>query len=133
MRATTIVLGLLILLMASSIAQKEPEKAKEKPIKTTISAIQKEPSKFDKKLVQVEGKVEQLEKRVSRSGNEYTTFRLKSGGQEVNVFTYGHPNIANGDTVEVIGRYQKEKKVGNTTYKNEIDASAREGGKITKK
>ncbi len=133
MRAIATLIGLMMLVALPTVAQKEQPKPKETPIKTTISAIQKEPSKFDKKMVQVEGKVEKLEKRVSRAGNEYTTFQLRSEGQTVNVFTYGHPDIKEGDTVEVIGRYLREKKVGRNTYKNEIDASTREGGKVMKK
>ncbi len=133
MRISVTLLGLILLVALPTIAQKEPAKPKETPIKTTISAIQKEPDKFDNKLVQVEGTVERIDKRVSRAGNEYTTFQLRSGRDRVNVFTYGHPDVDDGDKVVVVGRYRKEKKVGNQTFKNEIDASPREGGKITKK
>ncbi len=120
------------LLTASMLAQ-EPKKPQEPPVKTTVVDILKDPDKFHKKLVQVEGKVSTFRKRTSRAGNAYTTFKLVSGKDEMTVFSYGHLELENGDEVVVIGRYFKEKKVGRDTFKNEIDASPKEGGKVQKK
>ena len=129
-RAYLIVIMLGILIGMPMLAQK---KAEERPIKTTVAAILKEPDRFHKKLVQVEGKISDYKEKTSRAGNAYTTFKLEQGEQKITVFSYGHLNLQNGDEVVVVGRFYKEKRVGRATFKNEIDASPREGGKITKK
>lgn len=130
MRAYLITIALGVLIGMPTLAQKKPE---EKPIRTTIAAIQEDPDRFHKKLVQLEGKVSEYKERVSRAGNAYTTFKLVQNEYKITVFSYGHLKLENGDEVIVIGRYHKEKRVGRATFKNEIDASPREGGKITKK
>jgi F0F1-type ATP synthase epsilon subunit len=90
------------------------------------------PDKFHRKMVQVEGEVDDLKKKTSRIGNPYTTFKLDSGGKQVVVFSYGHLNIQEDDAVIVVGKFYKERRVGRSTFKNEIDASQKEG-KRTKK
>ncbi len=129
-RAYLMVMMLGILIGMPMLAQK---KAEERPIKTTVAAILKEPDRFHKKLVQVEGKVSDYKEKTSRAGNAYTTFKLEQGEQKITIFSYGHLNLQNDDEVVVIGRFYKEKRVGRATFKNEIDASPREGGKITQK
>lgn len=126
-------LGIVGLLLAAPMLAQEQKKPQETPVKTTIAEILKDPDKFHKKLVQVEGKVSEFRKRTSRAGNAYTTFKLVSGKDEMTIFSYGHLELVNEDEVVVIGRYFKEKKVGRDTFKNEIDASPKEGGKVTKK
>ncbi len=130
MRAYWIACALGILIGMPILAQKKPE---EQPIRTTIAAIQKDPDKFHKKLVQVEGKISDYKEKTSRAGNTYTTFKLEQDGQKLTVFSYGHLKLRDGDAVVVVGRYYKERRVGRATFRNEIDASSREGGKITKK
>lgn len=120
------------LLWSVPLGAQERSEPKPKPIKTTVEAILKDPDSFHKKWVQVEGQVETLKKRVSRAGNKYATFQLGEK-QKLTVYTFGHPDIEEGDEVIVVGRFFKEKKVGDNTFKNEIDASPREGGKIVKK
>jgi imidazoleglycerol phosphate synthase glutamine amidotransferase subunit HisH len=129
-RAYLMVMMLGILVGMPTLAQKKSE---ERPIKTTVAAILEEPDRFDKKLVQVEGKVSDYKEKTSRAGNTYTTFKLEQGEKKITVFSYGHLRLQNGDEVVVIGRFYKEKRVGRAIFKNEIDASTREGGKITKK
>lgn len=131
MRTLTL-LTIVALLWSAPLGAQEKSKPKEKPVQTTVAAILKDPDNFHKKLVQVEGKVSDIKKRTSRAGNKYTTFKLGEK-QTLTVFTYGHPDIEDGDEVVVIGRFFKERRVGNNTFKNEIDASTREGGKIIKK
>lgn len=130
-RSLTLTMVCALLIWGALIAQ-EKSPPKEKPTNTTVEQILKSPDSFHKKLVQVEGKVEDLQKKVSRAGNKYTTFKLGKT-RKLTVYTFGHPDLDEDDEVIVIGRFYKEKKVGNHTFKNEIDASPREGGKITKK
>jgi hypothetical protein len=74
-----------------------------------------------------------LKKKTSRAGNPYTTFKLDSGGKQITVFSYGHLSIEEDDKVVVVGKFYKERRVGRSTFKNEIDASQKEGGSVRKK
>lgn len=130
MRAYLIAIVLGVLIGMPTLAQK---KAEEQPVRTTIAAIEKNPDKFHKKLVQLEGKVSDYKEKTSRAGNPYTTFKLVQDENKITVFSYGHLKLRNDDEVVVVGRYYKERRVGRSTFKHEIDASPREGGKITKK
>ncbi|GBC91799.1 hypothetical protein HRbin15_00258 [bacterium HR15] len=129
MRAYFVAITLGILIGMPTLAQKKSE---EKPIRTTIAAILQDPDRFHKKLVQLEGKVSDYKEKTSRAGNAYTTFKLVQEEQKITVFSYGHLKLKDGEEVVVIGRYYKERRVGRATFKNEIDASPREGGKISK-
>ncbi|MCS7273639.1 MAG: hypothetical protein NZ550_05775 [Fimbriimonadales bacterium] len=129
MRAWLVVLA-IALMWAGTTAQKKTEAT---PIKTSIAAILKDPDKFHRKLVQVQGTVSELKKKVSRAGNEYTTFKLVSEGKQLPVFSYGHLDIQEKDRVVVTGRFYKVKRVGRLVFRNEIDASPKEGGKVERK
>jgi len=129
MRALTTLMT-IALLCVGILAQQKPAPT---PIKTTVAALIENPDKFHRKMVQVEGKVDDLKKKTSRIGNPYTTFKLDSGGKQVVVFSYGHLNIQEDDAVIVVGKFYKERRVGRSTFKNEIDASQKEGGSVRKK
>jgi hypothetical protein len=129
MRALT-TLVTIALLCVGILAQQKPAPT---PIKTTVAALIENPDKFHRKMVQVEGEVDDLKKKTSRIGNPYTTFKLDSGGKQVVVFSYGHLNIREDDAVVVVGKFYKERRVGRSTFKNEIDASQKEGGSVRKK
>ena len=129
MRALTTLMT-IALLCVGILAQQKPAPT---PIKTTVAALIENPDKFHRKMVQVEGKVDDLKKKTSRIGNPYTTFKLDSGGKQVVVFSYGHLNIQEDDAVIVVGKFYKERRVGRSTFKNEIDASPKEGGSVRKK
>lgn len=82
--------------------------------------------KFDKKPVKVIGKIEKYEERTAKtSKNEYTVFVLSDAKGKVNIYLKGRPaiKVKNGDKVAVTGLYQKEKKIKDRTFRNEIDAS----------
>ena len=98
-------------------------------IKTTVGDILSNPDQFDGKMVQVEAKVLAPKFKTSKKGNAYTTFKLDSDGKTLSGFSFGTLSINEGDSVKVIGRYQKMKKVGSFTFYNEIDAS---GGSVEK-
>ena len=72
-------------------------------------------------------------KKTSRAGNPYTTFKLDSGSKQITVFSYGHLSVEEDDKVVVVGKFYKERRVGRSTFKNEIDASQKEGGSVRKK
>jgi queuine/archaeosine tRNA-ribosyltransferase len=129
MRALTTLMT-IALLCVGILAQQKPAPT---PIKTTVAALIQNPDKFHRKMVQVEGEVDDLKKKTSRIGNPYTTFKLDSGGKQVVVFSYGHLNIQEDDAVIVVGKFYKERRVGRSTFKNEIDASQKEGGSVRKK
>ncbi len=92
--------------------------------KTSVSAILKNPDKYDGKMVRVEGIVESVNSRKSEGGNPYTTLTIRdSSGGSLNVFRMGRPPVRNGDAVVVIGRFQKIKRAWGVTFYSEIDAT----------
>ncbi|MCS6922745.1 MAG: hypothetical protein NZM10_00045 [Fimbriimonadales bacterium] len=129
MRTVLLILS-VALVWAGLTAQQKPAP---KPIQTSVAAILKDPDKFHRKLVQVEGEVDDLKKKTSRVGNAYTTFKLDSEGKQITVFSYGHLPISEDDKVVVIGRFYKERRVGRATFINEIDASPKAGGSVRRK
>jgi hypothetical protein len=128
---TLLLITLCALVWSGTVAQQQ--KPKPTPIKTTVAALLKEPDKFHRKLVEVEGEVDDLKKKTSRAGNAYTTFKLDSESKQITVFSYGHLAISEDDNVVVIGKFYKERRVGRTTFTNEIDASPKEGGSVRRK
>jgi len=93
--------------------------------KASVKDIIKDGSKFDKKVVTTTGKVAKFEQRTSRAGNSYFVFEVveEKDKAKVNVYGRGKLDLAvkNGDSVEVTGYYRLEKKVGNQTFRNEIE------------
>ena len=120
LRAILAVILFLLLIITTANAQ---------AIKTTVVDILSNPDKFDGKMVQAEGKVTILKAKVSKKGNPYFTFKLADGDKSLSIFNFGTPSIKEGDSVKVMGRYQKVKLVGRYTFYNEIDAS---GGSVEK-
>jgi hypothetical protein len=113
-----VMLSILCLFLLSTAANSQA-------IKTTVGDILSNPDQYDGKMVQVEAKVFLPHFKTSKNGNAYTTFKLEGDGQFLSVFSFGTLSINGGDTVRVIGMYQKVKKVGRGryTFYNEIDAS----------
>lgn len=100
------------------------------PTKTTVAGLLKDP-KLDKKPVVVKGKVERFSARTSKAGNAYFLFKLADGDKKVSVYGHGSlkPEPKNGQTVEVTGLFAKERKLGERTFKDEIDVSPVKGQK----
>lgn len=96
-------------------------------INTKVGDILSNPDQSDGKMVQADGTVTMLKPKVSKKGNPYYTFKLADGDKSLSVFNFGTPSVKEGDSVRVMGRYQKVKQVGRYTFYNEIDAS---GGSI---
>ena len=88
---------------------------------TGPSQILANPTKFDGKHVTVSGTAQYVRQKTSRRGNEYETFSL-CDQTCVNVFTWGHPNVAEGKQLTVNGTFEEVKHVGRYTFRNEIEA-----------
>ncbi len=93
--------------------------------KLTVKELQAETKKFDGKEVAVTGNVESFKQKVSRAGNDYFTFKLVDKDDKkklVNVFGHEKPKetLKDGQTLTVTGTFRLEKKVGDNTFKNEI-------------
>lgn len=130
MRAFSIAFALFIAFGVAFV--QDGAKAPPKPIVATVAEIADEPAKFDKKLVKASGIVKNLRLRTSKAGNDYTTFDLTEKDDKVHVYSRGKLEIKEGDRVVVTARFYTEKKLGELTFKNEMDASPTEGGKVTK-
>jgi hypothetical protein len=72
-------------------------------------------------LVAVHGTAQFVRPKTSRKGNDYETFSLCEQVC-VNVFTWGHPLVADGKRLTVSGTFAAVKHVGRYTFHNEIDA-----------
>jgi hypothetical protein len=94
-------------------------------IKTSVSEILNNPDRYDGKMVQVEGKIYSLKFKTSKRGNPYTTLTIRdASSRALNVFSFGTLSIKGGDSVVVMGRYNKVKRIPpRYTFYNEIDAS----------
>jgi hypothetical protein len=94
-------------------------------IDVPICSIIAKPTSFDHQSVSLAGTIAGLRETTSRRGNEYTTFKLRdpSGCGDLNIFTWGHPTLANGDHVRVDGIFETEHHQGQYTFYNEVQAS----------
>ncbi len=90
----------------------------------TVAEILGATDRFDQKQVTLTGTAEDVRPRVSRRGNEYTTFKLADPTGRINVFSRGKFSINSGDRIEVRGVFQRVKRVGKYTFRNEVEASS---------
>jgi hypothetical protein len=108
----------------------------ERPQPAKIEELLQYGKKFDAKEVVTRGFVADFEQRISRAGNAYFVFKLKADTKPkakwVNVYGRGKldPAAKNGQNVDVTGTYRVEKKVGSSTFKNEIETRAVGGVKL---
>lgn len=95
--------------------------------KAKVVEVEKDPSKFDNKKLEISGKVDKFEAKVSRKGNDYFVFDLVDGKAKLHVYGQGklEKQPKNGDKVTIKGLFRKEKKLGDLTFKNEVDVSTR--------
>jgi hypothetical protein len=89
---------------------------------TQIAAVLANPTAFDGQHLSVSGTIAKLAQKTSRRGNDYTTFDLCDGTSCVHAYSYGHPKLANGQTLTVNGKFFADKHVGSLDFKNELDA-----------
>jgi DNA polymerase III alpha subunit len=104
------------------------------PQKATVVELLKDGKKFDQKTVVVAGSVDKFDQRTSKAGHPYFVFKLKDKTKWVNVYGKGtlKPPVKDGDKVEVTGEFRAEKKVGDRTFRNEIEVDAKSGVKPVK-
>jgi len=92
----------------------------------TVKQLQADVKRYDGKEITATGKVEKFAQKVSKAGNDYFVFTLvDKTDRKCLVSIFGRGKVSNapkdGDTVEVKGTYKIEKKLGNVTYKNELE------------
>jgi hypothetical protein len=87
----------------------------------TVDKITTSPTAFDGHHVTVSGTVRSVLAKTSHRGNDYETFSLCEKSC-VKVFTWGHPQIREGQRLEVKGTFKAVKSVGQYTFRNEIEA-----------
>ncbi|MGE0002078.1 MAG: hypothetical protein AB7F50_09740 [Fimbriimonadaceae bacterium] len=99
------------------------------PVDTTTAALLARRDSLHGRSVVVRGVVVDYRPRVSKAGNKYTTFSLAAGGAKVSVYHRGHmePALQDGDAVTVTGVFEKERKVGNFTVHDQVDATELKG------
>lgn len=100
-----------------------------------IGELLRDPAKFDGKAVTVTGKVLGFKQKTSKAGNPYFTMKVApKEGDAVSVYGRGksEKEYKDNQTVEVTGKFSKEKKVGSVTFKNEIDVTKSDDDEATK-
>ena len=90
-----------------------------------VTALVSNPAKFDNQAVTLHGTALMVRATTSSRGNAYTTFQVNDAtGAAVRVFTWGHPGFKDGQSVEVVGVFQRVKRVGRYTFYNEVEAQS---------
>jgi cytochrome c-type biogenesis protein CcmE len=102
--------------------------------RVAVSALLKDADKYDGKAITLTGTVADFKQKTSKRGNDYFTFKLKDKSEVVNIYGQGKLEKApkDGDKVEVTGRYAKEKKQGDVTFKNELNVTVDKSKEDTK-
>jgi hypothetical protein len=90
-----------------------------------ICLIVEKLANFNHQNVTLQGTALGVKETTSHRGNDYTTFKLQdpSGCGAVNIFTWGHPALKNGDQVRVDGVFETEHHQGRYTFHNEVEAT----------
>ena len=83
-----------------------------------------DPITYDGQRVRLEGKVVSLESKVSRKGNEYHFFVLRTSRGTVVVFMFGAPRCLEGQRARVEGVFHHEYQRSGRTFRDEIDATS---------
>ena len=110
-----LVIALLCLLAVATSASAQV-------VNTSPSEILGSAGRFDGQPVTISGTITNVQERVSRAGNPYSTFDLSDGKQAIRVFSFGTaPCRVGGATVE--GSFEKVKRQGRYTFYNEVAAT----------
>ena len=81
------------------------------------------PDRFDGQIVTISRTLTNVRPRVSQRGNAYFTFELSDGRTAITVFKFGEPACRAGTTATVEGLFQKVKRLGRYTFRNQVDAT----------
>ncbi len=88
---------------------------------STIKGILSNREYCNGKTVSVNGLAKNIKFRTSKKGSNYTTFDIFDNGN-LNVFTWGRPDISEGKSITVQGKFYMEKKSGEYVFYDEIEA-----------
>ncbi len=90
-----------------------------------LCSLVAKPTNFDRQAVTLQGTATSVKKTTSRQGNNYTLFKLQDPGGcgAVNVFTWGHPKLSNGDHVRVEGVFETVHHQDRSVFYNQVEAT----------
>ncbi len=88
---------------------------------SSINFLSSNKSLCDRKEVEIEGEVTNLNFEVSAKGNKYTTFNLKEGNETFTVFSYSYLPIAEKDIVKAKGTFFTEYAYESYIFPNQIN------------
>ena len=85
--------------------------------KVSVQEILSNPDKYDGQEVSLQGKATKIQARTSKKGNDYATFTLTDEwGKGMNIFTFGHPRIMDGQKVTVTAFIRRSRGSANTPF-----------------
>ena len=87
----------------------------------TVTELVENKVAYNKTKIAVIGIVAVVEEKVSIRGNIYYTTTLTDGTNYVNIFSFGKPDVTEGQYVRVIGYYTITKYLYPWTFDNELD------------
>ncbi len=90
-----------------------------------LCSLVTKPANFDRQAVTLQGTATAVKETTSRQGNNYTLFKLQDPGGcgAVNVFTWGHPKLSNGDHVRVEGVFETVHHQDRSIFYNQVEAT----------
>jgi hypothetical protein len=81
-----------------------------------ICSLVTKPANFDRQAVTFQGTATAVKKTTSRRGNDYTLFT-------VDVYSWGHPKLGNGDHVRVEGVFESVHHQDRSVFYNQVEAT----------
>jgi len=87
----------------------------------SVTELVTHPRLYHKKKIAVVGKIDEVTEKLSIRGNEYYTTKLTDGKSTVNIFSFGDPDVKEGQVVRVIGYYTTIKYLDPWIFENELD------------
>jgi hypothetical protein len=90
-----------------------------------ICLLVAKPSNFDRQAITLQGTARDVKKKNSRRGNDYTLFKLQgaAGCGTIEVFTWGHPKLSDGDHVRVDGVFETVHHQDQMVFYNQVEAT----------
>ena len=90
-----------------------------------LCSLVAKPANFDRQPVTLQGTATAVKKNASSQGNNYTLFKLQDPGGcgAVNIFTWGHPKLSNGDDVRVEGVFETVHHQDRSIFYNQVEAT----------
>ncbi len=91
----------------------------------SLCSLVAKPANFDRQAVILRGRATAVKETTSRQGKNYTLFKLQDPGDcgTVDVFTWGHPKLSNGDHVRVEGVFETVHQQDRSIFYNQTEAT----------